>query len=243
MNIDFLKFLQNEINENKISHAFLVETNSCEKLLNEIGQTLINNDIVPNQSLETNISISIIRPENNLIDKNKILDLQKFIMTKSVIKKYKIYIIINSELMNLSSFNKLLKILEEPTDNVIGFLLTENTNLIISTIRSRCKKFKKYYEIVSTDNNIEIVNKLLNFKNLKFTDIIELKKQILQNDKYEIINIISIFKTKLIQNYKSIDELKELAKNYKILDNIIDLIKSNVNTELCLDKMFIEMRK
>ena len=106
----FDSFLLNEIYENKISHAFLVETNDCEKLLNEISDILLKNKLIDNKNIENNISLMVIRPENNVIDKNKILDLQKFIITKSVLNNYKIYFILNSELMNLSSFNKLLKI-------------------------------------------------------------------------------------------------------------------------------------
>ena len=240
MNKNIICYLKKEINENKISHAFLVETNDCEKLMLEIGQIFKDNKLIPKQDLDNNISVSIIRAENNIIDKEKILDLQKFIITKSVINQYKIYFILNTELMNLSSFNKLLKILEEPSDNVIGFLLTENQNLIIPTIKSRCKKFINMYEVDKPSEYTEILNILKNIKIISYSEIIQLKKQILNNDKNTIINILTDFKKLQIETYENISEL---AKNYKILDNTIDLIKSNVNLELSLDKMFIEMRK
>ena len=241
MNKSIIDFLQNEINEKKISHAFLVETNNCETLLEELTKVFVDNDLIPSQNIENNISVSVIRPENNLIDKNKILELQKFIITKSVINKYKIYYIINAELMNQSSFNKLLKVLEEPSDNTIGFLLTENENQIISTIKSRCKRFKKYYELAKIETDNFLLDRLKKYQDLSFYEISDLKKELLQKEKTEIIQIINEFKKNIIFE-NSVENISKLANLYKILDNIVDLIKSNVNLELCLDKMFIELR-
>ena len=245
MNNNILDFLKKEIDEKKISHAFLVETNSPETLINEIYGLLINNEIIPNQSIENNISVNIIRPENNLIDKTKILDLQKFIMTKSIVNEYKIYFIINAELMNLSSFNKLLKVLEEPSENVIGFLLTENSNQIIPTIKSRCQRFKQNYLInptIEEDNKIDL-EMLINIKKLTFEEILKLKKSLMLKDKLNLLSLLNEYKLIIASNITTTDNIRSLANSYKILDNIIILIKSNVNLELCLDKMFIEMRK
>lgn len=244
MNNNLIEFLQKEINEKKISHAFLVETNNCEQLLNEIANILKENKIITTQSLENNISVNIIRPDNNLIDKTKILDLQKFIMTKSVVNEYKIYFIINAELMNLSSFNKLLKVLEEPSENVIGFLITENINQIISTIKSRCKRFRIDYNIYPKQEvDDESLKMLINIKKLTFSEILNLKKTIMNKEKVSIINLLETYKKYISSQISVNEDIIPLANSYKILDNIVELIKSNVNLELCLDKMFIEMRK
>lgn len=245
MNNNLIEFLKKEIDEKKISHAFLVETNSSDTLINEITNLLTDQQIIPNKSLENNISVSIIKPENNLIDKNKILDLQKFIMTKSVVNEYKIYFIINAELMNLSSFNKLLKVLEEPAENVIGFLITDNMNQIISTIKSRCKRFKITYNIeeeIKEDNKLDL-EMLINIKKLTFEEILNLKKSIMSKEKTSILTLLTEYKQYLASNISITKDIRMLANSYKILDNIIESIKSNVNLELCLDKMFIEMRK
>ena len=115
--------------------------------------------------------------------------------------------------------------------------------MIISTIKSRCKRFKKYYDIPIIKDNDNLIETLLKFKDLNYTQILETKKIILSNDKSKILDIINDFKYRLLNEFQKSNNIKELAKYYKILDNIIELIKSNVNTELCLDKMFIEMRK
>ncbi len=244
MNNNLIEFLKKEISENKISHAFLVETNNCELLLNELVNFLKKQKIITSQTMDNNICIDIIRPENNLIDRNKILELQKFIVTKSVINEYKVYFIINAELMNLSSFNKLLKVLEEPCDNVIGFLITENMNQIISTIKSRCKRFKMEFNTEQTKLiDEDLFKMLISIKKLTFTELLNLKKLVISQEKQNIIFLLEKYKKYISSQNLSIDEIKTLANSYKILDNIIDLIKSNVNLELCLDKMIIEMRK
>ncbi len=244
MKNNLIDFLQKEISEKKISHAFLIETNLVDLVLEDIVNLLSDNQIIPHNSIENNISLNIIRPENNLIDKNKILTLQQFIMTKSVVNNYKVYFIINAECMNISSFNKLLKVLEEPCENVIGFLITENTNQIIPTIRSRCKRFKTNYNIKQeNENNTEELEKLKNINKLTFEEIINLKKSIMSKEKSSIITLLTEYKIYLSSNTINSDNITSLANSYKILDNIIGLIKSNVNLELCLDKMFIEMRK
>ena len=243
MNNKIYNYLQAEINEKKISHAFLVSTNDCEKVKEQISQIMIKNGLIPNQKLENNIAVSVIKPENNIIDKNKILELQKFIITKSIINKTKVYFIINAELMNISAFNKLLKVLEEPSENVIGFLITENENAIIPTIKSRCKRFNEMYEDNEQQDFTNIINKFNEIKKMKYLEIINFKNELLKFDKNQITSILKEYKNKILNEQNQIDNLKDLANIYKILDNIISLIKSNVNIELCLDKMIVEMRK
>lgn len=52
--------------------------------------------------------------------------------------KYKIYVVPDSQMMNLQAQNALLKTLEEPPEYVIIMLLTNNVNKFLPTILSRC---------------------------------------------------------------------------------------------------------
>ena len=243
MNRSIIEYIQKEIDENKLSHAFLIETNNPNSLVDEIFNLFVKNGLIQTGNIENNVSTYVISPENNLIDKNKILELQKFIGTKSTVSEYKIYFIVMADLMNLSSSNKLLKVLEEPAENIVGFLITSDEHKIIPTIKSRCKRFKYNYKNEVDSEGIEIINQLINIQILKFADIIDLKKQLLVMEKAQILKILSEFQSQLNNNLTASQNPEVLAKQYKILDNIIDLIQSNVNVELCLDKMFIEMRK
>ena len=51
---------------------------------------------------------------------------------------YKVMIIWMADKMNIAASNKLLKILEEPTDRTVFILITEKEEDLIQTIRSRC---------------------------------------------------------------------------------------------------------
>lgn len=244
MENNFLNYLENEISEKNISHAFLIETNNMKQLQFDISRLLYKNNIIDNPNADNSLSLKIVYADNNLIDKNKILDIQKFIMTKSINHLYKVYFINNAELMNLSSFNKLLKILEEPSENVIGFLLTNNINSIIPTIKSRCKHFKLYYdEEEPTNLHLDLINKITNIKNVNFIELLNIKNDLLSIEKNELIELLNKYKKQLLSTTQSNDMFIELANIYKIVDNSIDLLKSNVNPELVLDKLFIELRK
>lgn len=52
---------------------------------------------------------------------------------------YKVMIVWMAENMNMECANKILKLVEEPSDRTVLLLLTENEGQIITTIRSRCQ--------------------------------------------------------------------------------------------------------
>lgn len=63
----------------------------------------------------------------------------KSLSLKSLEGGYKVMIIWMADKMNSATANKLLKILEEPTDKTVFILITENEEDVIQTIRSRCQ--------------------------------------------------------------------------------------------------------
>jgi DNA polymerase-3 subunit delta' len=66
-------------------------------------------------------------------------EILKSLALKSYEGGYKIMIIWMADKMNISASNKLLKLLEEPTDKTLFILISENEEDIIQTIRSRCQ--------------------------------------------------------------------------------------------------------
>ena len=66
-------------------------------------------------------------------------DVLRVLALKSLEGSYKIMIIWMAEKMNIAASNKLLKLLEEPTDKTVFILISENEEDIIQTIRSRCQ--------------------------------------------------------------------------------------------------------
>lgn len=242
MNEKLKQFILSGINEKNLSHAFLIETNNCEQTMNDIYEIFKETQTIAPSSLENNLSTLVVRPENNNIDKNKILDIQNFIITKIINYTYKIYFIINAEKMNQVSANKLLKILEEPSSNVIGFLITDSINSIMDTIKSRCELFENIYDTslqTETNDLIDTIYKLQKCDN--YTAIL-LKQNFLKYDKIELINKLSEIKIVLDKNINQSNYLL-ITKYYKLIDDIIKKLNANTNVEMCIDKLIIEMRK
>ena len=80
-------------------------------------------------------------------------------LNKSSFNNKKRFVLIdNIELLNLNSINALLKILEEPNEN-INFILINNNKRVLPTLKSRCLNFKVF---LTKDQSIRIVNQLLN---------------------------------------------------------------------------------
>jgi DNA polymerase III subunit delta' len=66
-------------------------------------------------------------------------DILKSLSLKSYEGGYKFMIIWMADKMNLEASNKILKLLEEPTDKTVFILITENEEDLIQTVRSRCQ--------------------------------------------------------------------------------------------------------
>ena len=72
--------------------------------------------------------------------------------------KPRLVLIDNIELLNINSVNALLKVLEEPNDNIY-FILINNNKKILPTLKSRCLNFKVH---LTTSQSFDITNQILN---------------------------------------------------------------------------------
>lgn len=145
--------------ENRLSHAFLIETNSQEQTLQELKQILKEINCEQEYKIDCNYcnlchmiesenlpSLVIIRPDGQTIRKEQVMDLKKKFATMPIYSKFNMYLIMNAEKLNLSSANTLLKFLEEPETGILGFFLTNNKENIIDTIKSRCQIITCFYD-------------------------------------------------------------------------------------------------
>ena len=80
-------------------------------------------------------------------------EILKSLALKSYEGGYKIMIVWMAEKMNISASNKLLKLLEEPSDKTLFILISENEEDLIQTIRSRFQvlHFNRLSEKIITD--------------------------------------------------------------------------------------------
>ncbi len=80
-------------------------------------------------------------------------EMLKLLALKSYEGGYKIMIVWMADKLNIAASNKLLKLLEEPTEKTLFILISENEEDIIQTIRSRCQvlHFNKLSDAVITE--------------------------------------------------------------------------------------------
>jgi|TARA_B100001079_G_scaffold158148_1_gene135573 DNA polymerase-3 subunit delta' len=132
----------------------------------------INNYKINNSNKSFNLVKNNSHPNFHLIDlfdDKKVIEIaqiRKMInyANKSAFNnKERIILIDNAENLNLNSSNALLKIVEEPNDNVLFILIFDNNKKILETVKSRCLKFNF---ILSSNECIDITSKIIQ-KNLK----------------------------------------------------------------------------
>ncbi len=148
------KTLINSVKNNKLSHAFLIETNGYPKAV-DLALAFAKYILCPNNysnnkncgdckqcgAITNNefIELKIIDADGQWIKKSQLTDLQNEFSKKSVLGNKKVYIINQAEKLNASSSNSLLKFLEEPEEGIIAILIVENMYQLLSTIVSRCQ--------------------------------------------------------------------------------------------------------
>ena len=268
--------MKNEIikkyHEGKLAHAFLLETNDMERCYKDILElikeincphtynenctvdcnlcTLINTGNLP--------SLITINPEGQFIKRDQISNLMNSFSTIPVYSKYNVYIINEAHRLNTESANALLKFLEEPEDNILGFYITNNKENVISTIRSRCQLFyNKYVENVSNINDDVLIDVKLYLNSIyKSSDDLLYNKTHMsgyykERTDWEIFFYTMLFYLKDCYTDIRTDKIElvnevskdNLVKMILLIENILKYIRSNGNIDLILDRFVIEMRE
>lgn len=154
---EIIKYIRNSVVENKVSHAYILngERGSGKKMLSILfAETLLCEKGGPDPCNECHSCVQIdsgnhpdvIKVQHEKPTVISVDDIRKQVNDTVFIRPYqgpyKIYIINDAELMNQQAQNALLKTLEEPPEYVVFFLLTENADLLLPTITSRCVMLK-----------------------------------------------------------------------------------------------------
>ena len=140
-----------------INHILSIDEDNSYDLKNyKINPDNKSFKLILNNSNPNFISIDI-DDDKKKIDINQIRNLILTLNKSSFNKKPRLVLIDNIELLNINSVNALLKVLEEPNDNIF-FILINSNKKILPTLKSRCLN----YNITLTSNqSINITNKIL----------------------------------------------------------------------------------
>ena len=139
--------------------------------------------LVLNQT-HPNFHLIDLLDEKKIIEISQIRNMINYANKSAFNNKERIVLIDNAENLNLSSSNALLKIIEEPNDNVFFILIFDNNRKIIETIKSRCLKFNLF---------------------LTFDECLDTTNKIIGNNIYQIVN------KDLINHYSTVGDLVNLV--------------------------------
>lgn len=154
---DIIQYIKNAVEQNKLSHAYILngQRGSGKKLLARLFAMTLQCESGKSEPcgecrscMQTKNGnqpdiITLVHEKPTSISVDEIREqLNGDIMIKPYSSPYKIYIIPEADLMTQQAQNALLKTLEEPPEYAVIFLLTENADSLLSTIRSRCVMLK-----------------------------------------------------------------------------------------------------
>lgn len=188
------------------------------------------------------INIEQIRTLDNFINQSSLDNLPKFIIIDS------------ADDLNKSSYNALLKNLEEPKSNTFFILISHQLSSLPPTLRSRCVKFylkklnfKQFNEIIKFDNKVDDEDQILFLYNLtngspgiaidiisnkindtykKIFDILNINKSLSK----EVINLVN-----LVSNYDN-DQFKIFLMILRYI--LMRMIKMNIDDNMINDSDF-----
>ena len=181
--------------------------------------------LVQNKS-NPNFILVDIQEEKKNIDISQIRNLILTLNKSSFNTKPRFVLIDNIELLNINAVNALLKILEEPNDN-INFILINNNKRILPTLKSRCLNFKIQ---LTAKQSIEITNKILDnnyngFLNEDLVNNYSTPGEILNLIDFANKNDIDLIETNLKDFIKKIIMEKLYKKNNSIKNLIYSLME------------------
>jgi DNA polymerase-3 subunit delta' len=248
------EFLTATVEKQKIANAYLLY-GGTEEIRKEIGiffaQSLncskspsvcktclscrnIENDIHPD--------IKWIIPEKSVLSINEVRQIKEEIYIKPYLSKFKIFFI-KINWMRPEAANSLLKILEEPPDYGIIFILSRTIYSLIPTIVSRCIKLKlnSVLEVNISEKEKNIIDEIITARDKKnwrnFFFLISKTARDLEREEIEIFLENIIFSMR--PNFMGKNGLKQTDIN--VIENIMEIknrLRYNVNSRILLETIF-----
>ena len=267
---NFVHYINHIIDYNRISHAYLIEVDNKDDysfiysfikmiLCNLHYEDLSSSDNPIIHQIDSGVfpDLTIVSSDGNTISKSLIKDLQKEFNHKTLSGNKKIYIIEDAQKMNDSSSNTILKFLEEPEEDIIAFLVTDNRYHVLETILSRCQVLslkENNYHYTLNDEFIDFLDCVLNptkfFVQYKYyMKNVFLDKDSVKDKFIEVENVlIDYLGCSDYQNMNS--DIVSLISHYQdgnlvnvisIIEDELNKLKYNINFKLWLDGLFSKL--
>lgn len=253
----FFSFIDKEIKNNRLSHAYLIETNNyiyTDLVIKELLKRIIGYSQDNGLNIEkliddcTHPDISYIDVDGETIKRDQLKNVQRQFKEKSNYNGKQVYVIRDATKLNNISANTMLKFLEEPEENIIAILVADNRYKVIDTILSRCQvvtlKNEDKYEF---DQNIVIFAENILDKSKGFLVYDEILETISNrgelSKKLKDVEQLLFYYVKKDQK-KFLDYSRtSLIKIITILEDVIQRLEYYVNYKLVLDYLIVKVRE
>lgn len=264
------KLFKNVLEKNNFFHAYLLsgpKGSSLNKISKFLGKSLLcsnstfaclNCNTCLRVEKETYGDFKIFNAKNSSLKVNDVRENIEEIFSKTAqeIKGIKIYVIDNVDYLSAQSINALLKFLEEPPKNTYAIFTTENENLVLETIKSRCQivRFnmikKNEFVKLATQDNIKITKPFLYASLISnyYDEIIEL---INAEDFINVTSLITEYLKRMIDynslrffvESKIIPFLNTKTKFYYFYDIFLALLKETISYKNNSTITFIDLKE
>ncbi|NIK12726.1 DNA polymerase III subunit delta' [Alkalibacillus almallahensis] len=152
------RMLQNSIVKNRMAHAYLFHgpkgtgkqnasllfamRSFCEEAVEESSEPCGECRSCKRIKSGNHPDVHWLEPEGQSIKKEQIEFLQKEFTYTGLESNQKVYILSEADKMTTNAANRLLKFLEEPSQQTVAILMTENVGSVLNTILSRCQRIQ-----------------------------------------------------------------------------------------------------
>lgn len=188
---------------------------------------------------------TVIAPEKELsLGIELVKKLQEKVFLKPLKSKTKAVIIAQAHLLTIPAQNALLKLLEEPPEHTLVFLLTESLDALLPTVRSRCTIItskEKLPFILSKAEKQRLQDMVSEWRKNTIGRSLKLAEQ-LAKDKSETLQLLQkmiIAERENLFTHPSENQahiLMSLQETYKVLKT------TNTNPRLALENLFFKLR-
>lgn len=287
-----IRYLSEALQRGRISHAYIIEgpeDSGKEQFADSLAAALLCAQTKPGQMLLSETSPcgrcpscikaasgnhpDIIHVQHEKATVLSVREIREQVVADIAIKPYygpfKIYIIRDAQLMNESGQNALLKTIEEPEEYGIIFLLTDNADGFLPTIRSRCIRLsmdplprKETAEHLLDEAGRSVVQILENVRDMDALRISKAAKELEGYDRQQVLTLMRFwFRDMMV--YKSTRDVQRLyfpddpqlremaeAASYEHLDRILgaleetqDRLNANVKAEAAYETLLLTIRR
>ena len=284
-----LRLLSESYNKGKLSHAYIIEGSKLsgrDEFVQNIAAALLcekaveMRELVPCGKCPSCIKAAtknhpdvrhVMHAKPTVLSVNEIREqVVSDISIKPYYGPYKIYIIYDAQLMNENAQNALLKTIEEPEPYGIIFLLTDNEDSFLQTIRSRCIRLSMdavprndVAEALLDEDGQQVIKALEGVVRSDALQINKTAKEMEDMDRQQVVRIAGLWVRDMLV-YKSTGDrsrlyfaayeqsirsmsasmtYEDLNECLEVVDKVKARLSANVKAEAAFENMLLQIRR